>query len=146
MTDPKTVKFLSLRDEVPLPRRGSLKAAGFDLCCLENLTIHKNETVTIPLGFATEMPDDIYARIESRSGLAIKGVVVQTGVIDADYRGEWKVIMRYTPTGPQESYAFAKGERVAQVCFRRLVPVSFDVVSELSDSSRGTGGFGSTGG
>lgn len=136
------VRFQPLREGVVPPKQGSLSAAGYDLCAAEDVTIHVDETVAIPLGFATALHNDIHCRIESRSGMAMKGLVVLTGVIDADYRGEWKVIMRNFSGSIQH---VAKGDRVAQAVMRPTVRAYFDTVSELSETSRGAGGFGSTG-
>jgi deoxyuridine 5'-triphosphate nucleotidohydrolase len=138
----KTVLFRSLSPDAIKPKKGSLQAAGFDLFSSADITVYPNTTECVPLGFATDMPNDIHGRIESRSGMAVKGIVVLTGVIDADYRGEWKVILRNVTKHP---FDIAKGDRVAQVVFRQTVPVALEDVCELSESSRGAGGFGSTG-
>lgn len=139
--DVPSVQFKRLTHSATIPLRGTDVAAGYDLYCVENFIIPGHETKVVPLGFSTAMPGDIHARIESRSSLAIKGCVVLTGVIDADYRGEWKVILRNLNA---EEMRFAKGDRVAQAVFRHTVAVTFDMRSELSESSR-EGGFGSTG-
>lgn len=140
------VKITAVRDpmryEIHEPRQGSPHAAGYDLFAAEALDLLPGEIVKIPLGFATEMHPDIHCRIESRSGLALRGLVVLTGVIDADYRGEWNVIMMNVG---KEPHRVAKGDRVAQGVFRPTVRVAFQEVSELSDTSRGVSGFGSTG-
>jgi dUTP pyrophosphatase len=125
-----------------LPKQGSALSAGYDLYSAEALDIQPGEIAKVPLGFATEMDPDIHCRIESRSGLASRGLVVLTGVIDADYRGEWSVILMNVG---KEVHRVAKGDRVAQGVFRPNVHVSFQEVSELSDTRRGAGGFGSTG-
>lgn len=136
------VKFKSLREGAILPMRGSEYSAGYDLCAAEEVTLHIDETVAVPLGFATELHPDIHCRIESRSGLALKGLVVLTGVIDADYRGEWKVILRNFGVSTQ---TIAKGDRIAQAVLRPTVWANWTIVEELGDTQRGAGGFGSTG-
>lgn len=138
----RQVHFKALREGIEFPKRGSMYAAGYDLCAAEDFILHVDETACIPLGFSTAMPLSIHCRIESRSGMAVKGMVVLTGVIDADYRGEWKVIMRNFSRSIQR---IAKGDRIAQAVFRPTVPVAFKPLSELSDTQRGQGGFGSTG-
>jgi deoxyuridine 5'-triphosphate nucleotidohydrolase len=138
------VRWKQLHPDAQIPMRGSLLSAGFDLYCVADQTIYVGATVKIPLGFSTEMPPQIHGRIEARSGLALKGLAVVTGVIDADYRGEWCVIMHYLP-GNAMAYRFAKGDKVAQCVFRPTLRVAMEAVSELSDSARGVGGFGSTG-
>ena len=136
------IQFKALSPTAIVPQKGTIDSAGFDLYASEQIEIPPNTTVTIPLGFSTAMPRDIHARIESRSGMAIKGYVVLTGVIDADYRGEWKVILRNLNSEP---YTVKVGERIAQAVFRYTAMIVFEQVSELSETSRGAGGFGSTG-
>lgn len=136
------VKFRRLNDNAKVPTCGTPDSAGYDLYASEETTLDPGDRVTIPLGFATEIDSKIHGRIESRSGMALRGLVVLTGVIDADYRGEWKVIMQ---NFSQEKVVLAIGERVAQVVFRPTVAVQFQTVEELSETSRQAGGFGSTG-
>lgn len=136
------VKFQILRDDVDRPRRATHYSAGYDLVSPDEVSIEAGEIKTIPLGFATEIPGHLHCRIESRSGLALKGLAVVTGVIDADYRGEWKVILGNF-TG--ERQVIAAGDRVAQAVFRPTVSVSFEQTEKLAVTQRGDGGFGSTG-
>jgi dUTP pyrophosphatase len=136
------VRFRAINDHAVVPQRGTEFSAGYDLYAAKDLILPSGATTLVPLGFATEIHPDYHGRIESRSGMACKGLVVLTGVIDADYRGEWNVIMHNLT---ENHYAVKKGERVAQVVFRPTVAVAFETVSELSESSRGAGGFGSTG-
>jgi dUTP pyrophosphatase len=136
------VKILRLRPDAVVPVQGTPSSAGYDLVAAENMTIHVGEIVKIPLGFCTELHPEIHCRIESRSGMALKGLVVLTGVIDSDYRGEWHVIM--CNFGKEVQWV-AKGDRVAQAVLRPNVRAHWERVSELSDTSRGAGGFGSTG-
>ena len=123
------------------PRRGTGDSAGYDLSAIEDMTSPPETTVRIPLGFKTEIHPDYHGRIESRSGMAFNGLVVLTGVIDADYRGEWMVILRNVTKEPVD---IAIGQRVAQVVFRPTVTVAWSV-GDVSESGRGAGGFGSTG-
>jgi dUTP pyrophosphatase len=137
------VKIKLLHPDAIVPKQGSSHSAGYDLYCLTDVVILPEMTRLIPLGFATEMSPSIHGRIESRSGLAAEGLVVLTGVIDSDYRGEWKVILRnISPDSPRR---LLKGTKIAQVVFRPTIWANFQEVPELKDSERGTGGFGSTG-
>lgn len=136
------VKFMKLRDDAVKPSRATPYSAGYDLVALDEITILPGGIKTIPLGFATEMPGNLHCRIESRSGLALKGLAVVTGVIDSDYRGEWKVILGNFSV---EAQTIAPGQRVAQAVFRPTVSCTIQVVETLGDSQRGAGGFGSTG-
>ncbi len=121
---------------------GTTHAAGYDVATPEAVTLKPGERTRIPLGFALAIPQHLHGRIESRSGLAFKGLVVLTGVIDADYRGEVMVIMQ---NFSKEPYEFAAGDRVAQIVFRSTVHPQIAEVEELAGTDRGTGGFGSTG-
>jgi dUTP pyrophosphatase len=136
------VKFQKLRDGVERPRRATHYSAGYDLVSPDDFTILPGEIKPIPLGFATEMPGHLHCRIESRSGLALKGIAVVTGVIDADYRGEWSVILG---NFGREPHVIVAGDRVAQAVFRPTVSVSLEETAKLSGTARGEGGFGSTG-
>jgi dUTP pyrophosphatase len=136
------VKFKKLRDDAERPRRATHYSAGYDLVSPDEHILAPGEIKPIPLGFATEMPGNLHCRIEARSGLAIKGLAVITGVIDADYRGEWKVILGNLS---DKAKGIGKGERVAQAVFRPTVSCTFEEAENLSDTARGEGGFGSTG-
>ncbi len=139
---PSYIKIELLNDQAKIPVLGSDTAAGFDLYAIRNQTVSPGSPVTIPLGFSTELPDSIHGRIESRSGMALRGLVVLTGVIDSDYRGEWKVIVQATTN---QSHEIKAGDRIAQVVFRPTIRPRFTTVEMLTDTARGTGGFGSTG-
>lgn len=136
------IQFQALHENAKIPAKGSDLAAGYDLYAVEDQVIHPGEKTTIPLGFATALPPEIHARIESRSGNALKGYVVLTGVIDADYRGEWKVIVANLSNMP---WQIAAGDRVAQVVLRPTLEALLEPVEALDSTSRGAGGFGSTG-
>ena len=96
-------------------------------------------------GFAMALPEDYECQIRTRSGLALKhGIIVANtpATIDSDYRGEVKVILINLGTEP---FAVTRGMRIAQMVFARVERIEFRPVAELPDSTRGTGGFGSTG-
>lgn len=116
--------------------------AGFDLFADEDATV-TNEGVTVKTGVAIEIPRGYYGRVAERSGLATKnGVHLGAGVIDSGYRGEIKVNM-YTVTGTHE---VKKGDKIAQLIVETIHPCfELKVVDELSETSRGSAGFGSTG-
>jgi dUTP pyrophosphatase len=126
-----------------LPVRAHEGDAGLDLCALEGTTIGAGERGVVGTGIAIAVPYGHVGLILDRSGLAAKeGITNLGGVIDAGYRGEWKVIMLNTSDKP---YEVAAGERIAQIL---VVPIALpDVceVSELDDTMRGDGHFGSTG-
>jgi len=122
-------------------------AAGFDLhaAVSESVVLAPGERALIPSGFAMAMPRELEAQIRPRSGLAYKHGITclnSPGTIDADYRGEVKVLLINLG---QEPFTIERGERIAQMVFQRVPQVSLEEVEELSDTSRGEGGFGHTG-
>ena len=141
--DPPRIKINLLNALARIPVLGSAAAAGFDLYAVDYVSLAPGEIRKISLGFSTELPDHIHGRIESRSGLASKGIVVLTGVIDSDYRGEWMVILMNV--SKTDYFQINPGDRIAQVVFRHTVRPVFDTAESLTETSRGAGGFGSTG-
>lgn len=131
-----------------LPSYQSEGAVGMDLCAAlpedSALAIAPGKRLVVPLGFSAEIPEDYWVKIESRSGLAVRqGIMVMTGVIDPDYRGEWRIVLY---NAGDEYFYISGGDRIAQavVCFRS--PMCFvETEEELTYTSRGEGGFGSTG-
>ena len=141
-----TVKKLDER--AILPTYGSQQAAGADLYALiegENLTIEAGETALVQTGLTVEIPEGYVGLIYARSGLATKKGLApanKVGVIDADYRGEVKVAL-YNQSGKAQT--IGAGERIAQLVIAPYLTAEFTEVTELSDTARGAGGFGSTG-
>jgi dUTP pyrophosphatase len=144
------VKILDARigTEFPLPRYETSAAAGIDLraCLDEKLILQPNETQLIPTGIAIYISDpNLAAVILPRSGLGHKhGIVLGNlvGLIDADYQGP---LMISCWNRGQNVYTMEPGERIAQLVFLPIVRVNFTLVSEFDETSRGTGGFGSSG-
>ncbi len=144
---PIQLKRLPGNEDISLPRQMSEWAAGFDLhaAVSEPVVLAPGERVLIPSGFAMAMPRELEAQIRPRSGLAYKHGITclnSPGTIDADYRGEVKVLLINLG---QEAFTIERGERIAQMVFQRVPQVSLEEVEELSDTSRGEGGFGHTG-
>lgn len=134
-------------EDVKLPVKMSELAAGFDLhaAVQEPVVLNPGERKLIPTGFAIAMPAELEAQIRPRSGLAYKHGITclnAPGTIDADYRGEVKVLL--VNLG-QEPFAIERNERIAQMVFKTVPAVEFTEVDELSDTVRGAGGFGHTG-
>ncbi|VTR58309.1 deoxyuridine 5'-triphosphate nucleotidohydrolase [Actinobacillus pleuropneumoniae] len=134
-------------EDVKLPVKMSELAAGFDLhaAVQEPVVLNPGERKLIPTGFAIAMPAELEAQIRPRSGLAYKHGITclnAPGTIDADYRGEVKVLL--VNLG-QEPFAIERNERIAQMVFKTVPAVAFTEVDELSDTVRGAGGFGHTG-
>jgi dUTP pyrophosphatase len=140
--NPPRVRIKLLMPGAKVPQLGTELAAGYDLYAPIGCRLEPGDRRAVPLGFAMALPPHLHGRIESRSGLALKGLVVLTGVIDADYRGEVKVIMQNLS---DQVHEFVAGDRVAQLVLRPTVHVPWEAVPALEDTARGGGGFGSTG-
>jgi dUTP diphosphatase len=125
------------------PTRGSAGSAGYDLYAPTDVLIRPGQVVVIHSGVSIELPDDSWeAQIRSRSSMSKRGLWGATGTVDADYRG---VIGATLVNLGNEDAKVLRGERFAQLVFARVEHVAIDVVTELSETERGTGGFGSTG-
>lgn len=136
-----------LRENALLPTYGSPEAAGADLyACLDaSVTIRPGETVFIPTGLAMEVPKGCAGLIYARSSLGAKRGLApanKVGVIDSDYRGEVSVALHNHGAVPQE---VNPGDRIAQLLITPVITPPYQEAEELSDTHRGTGGFGSTG-
>lgn len=140
------IKIKRLKNGAVIPTRGSEYAAGSDLYSAENdLYIEDRQTVMIGTGIAMEIPEGYVGLVYARSGLACKEGLApanKVGVIDSDYRGEIKVAL-YNQSG--EKKLVKKGERIAQIVIAPFLTPEFTEVSELDETDRGEGGFGSTG-
>lgn len=144
MTD---ISVKKLKENAILPTYGSEFAAGADLyaCLEEAVTIEPHQTKLIPTGLAMEIPLGWAGLIYARSGLATKRNLApanKVGVVDPDYRGEIMVSLHNHGTEPQTVEA---GERIAQLVLTPYLTARFLETEELSETVRGTGGFGSTG-
>jgi dUTP pyrophosphatase len=133
--------------DLPLPRYETAHAAGLDLLAAiaVDVTLAPGAIELVPTGIAIALPDGVEAQVRPRSGLAAKnGVTVlnSPGTIDADYRGEIKVIL--INHGPQP-FVVTRGMRIAQMVVAPVARAVWTECSALPDSSRGAGGFGSTG-
>jgi dUTP pyrophosphatase len=134
-------------DDVPLPAYQTAQAAAMDLaaCVPAPVTLEPGAIVVVPCGFAVGIPPGFEAQVRPRSGLAAKhGVTVLNapGTIDADYRGEVKVILVNLGQAP---LTVERGMRIAQLVVAPVPQVIWDEVEELPSTARGSGGFGHTG-
>ncbi len=137
----------ALGSEIPFPKQMSDAAAGMDVCAAveASVVIQPGERAMIPCGFAMAVPQGYEVQVRPRSGLAWKkGITVLNtpGTIDADYRGEVKVVLINHGTEPFE---IQKGERIAQLVVAEVPRVEVQIVDSLDETDRGAGGFGSTG-
>jgi len=131
-----------------VPTRGSAGAVGYDLYSVEDCSIQHGGRLLVGTGIAVVLPvsrdqDVIYGRIAPRSGLTVKrGIHVGAGVIDPDYTGEIKVALFNLGDAPFE---IKKGDRIAQLILERCETPYVREITEISETERGDGGFGSTG-
>ena len=127
------------------PTKAHWDDAAWDLRSRVDMVLPIGKSTLVPTGIFMELPPGFEAQVRPRSGLALKHNITLTnspGTIDAGYRGEVGIIM-YNP-GP-EAFTIARGDRIAQMVICQLPEVELVPVSELSDTGRGAGGFGSTG-
>jgi len=133
--------------ENPLPNYATEHASGLDISSayVEDIIIPQMETRLIPTNLILEIPIGYEGQIRPRSGLAIKhsiGIMNSPGTIDADYRGELKILL--TNFG-KESYTVKFGDRIAQLVISKVEKVQIELVEELTNTKRDSGGFGHTG-
>jgi dUTP pyrophosphatase len=127
------------------PRRAHHDDAAFDLRSREDIVLTPGRSRLVPTGLFIELPPGYEAQVRPRSGLALKHDIMLTnspGTIDAGYRGEVGIIMY---NAGREPFHIKRGERIAQMVIAELPAVRLVQVESLSDSTRGSGGFGSTG-
>lgn len=134
-------------DDIPLPEYATVQSAGVDLRAAvdEPLELHPGDIVAVPTNLAIELPADHEAQVRPRSGLALKhGIILPNspGTIDADYRGEIRVIMSNIG---REPYTIRRGERIAQMVVAPVTQVQWEEGTALNDTQRGAGGFGHSG-
>ena len=142
------MKIKRLDKKAIVPTRGSEYAAGYDLYAAfkeEKITIWPHDTIMIDTGWSMEIPEGYFGAIFARSGLAAKQGLRPAncvGVIDSDYRGPVKVALH---NDTQEHQIVHQGDRIAQLVIMPYKSIEFEEVDELDDTTRGEGGFGSTG-
>lgn len=132
-------------DGLPLPAYATPHAAGMDVVAAEDLDLQPDQRHAVATGLRVAIPEGYEIQVRPRSGLALKhGITVPNtpGTIDADYRGELKVIMINHGSEP---FPIRRGERIAQLVPAAVTQATWDEVDELDETVRGQGGFGSTG-
>jgi dUTP pyrophosphatase len=149
--DPVTPSLLHvpvtrLDPELPLPSYAHPGDAGADLRTTVDVVLAPGERALVPTGIALALPEGYVGLVHPRSGLAARhglSIVNTPGTVDAGYRGEVKVLL--VNLDPHEPVELRRGDRVAQLVVQRVEQAAFVEVDALPDSSRGTGGYGSTG-
>ncbi len=145
----KVQKLDHFDNSLPLPKYETSQSAGCDIrACLENrekLCIKPGQRMLVPTGLAMQIPKGYEIQIRPRSGLSLKTdllVVNSPGTVDADYRGEVKIILGNFGTEP---FYIEHGHRIAQLVIAPVTQCFFEESATLDGTQRGTGGFGSTG-
>ncbi|SRR3989339_766097 len=139
------VKIKKLSSDAIIPKYAHSGDAGLDLYSTEDKTLNAGEYALIPTGIAISIPLGYEAQVRPKSGLSANfgiSVLNTPGTVDSNYRGEIKVILINLS---KQTYKVEKGKKIAQMVFNRVEEAVFNEVSELDDTSRGSGGFGSTG-
>ena len=139
------LKRLPHGEGLPLPSYATEHAAGLDVVAAESVLLEPGARLAVATGFAIAIPIGYEVQVRPRSGLALKHGITclnTPGTIDEDYRGEVKVILANLGSEP---FAVKRGERIAQLIPAPLLKASFREVTQLGETTRGIGGFGSTG-
>ncbi|HRV71236.1 MAG TPA: dUTP diphosphatase [Thermovirgaceae bacterium] len=145
MADTVTVRVFMEKSDLPLPFYATEFSSGVDLRSCESADIQPGQRMAVGTGMKVEIPEGYECQVRPRSGLALKhGVTVLNapGTIDADYRGEIRVILVNLGESP---FRIEKGDRIAQMVLTRVEKINWEESPELGDTERGSGGFGSTG-
>ena len=151
MPPPPRIDFLRLDPEknrdIPLPCYLTAQSAGMDISAAleDDLVLMPGRICLVPTGFAMALPHGFEAQIRPRSGLAVNhgiGIINAPGTIDADYRGEVKIAL--INLGP-EAVTLIRGDRIAQMVIQQVYQARINVVEQLDETDRSTGGFGHTG-
>lgn len=144
------IRIKRLNNNAVIPTKGSEYAAGYDLYAeipseVKTVGVHPGETIKFRTGIAMEIPEGYFGAVYARSGLSTKKGLRPAncvGVVDSDYRGEICVFLH---NDSNKIWAIENHDRIAQLVIQKFEPVEFEEVKELSDTSRGADGFGSTG-
>ena len=145
MTPVISVVRLPHGEGLPLPAYASAHAAGMDVVAAESVTLAPGARHAVATGFALAIPEGYEVQVRPRSGLALRHGITclnSPGTIDADYRGEMKVILANLG---EQAFEVIRGERIAQLVPAAVVRARFVEAESLDETERGGGGFGSTG-
>jgi dUTP pyrophosphatase len=143
VTTLNTLRFKQLDPRAVLPKRGSASAAGLDVCSIEEINLGPKQRVMARTGFAVAIAQGFYGRVAPRSGLAAKnGLDVLAGVIDSDYRGEVCCLLYNTG---DETISLPAGSKICQLIVEQIITPEAEWATDLDETARGAGGFGSTG-
>ena len=143
MAEKINIKIKKLNPEAIIPNYAHPGDAGLDIYSCENCIIKSNERYLVSTGLSIELPEGYVAFIKDKSGVAYKGGLTHmAGVIEYTYRGEYKILLFNTS---KDDYLIKKGDKIAQIVILPVATAEIEEVSELSETKRGAGDFGSTG-
>ena len=136
------IKVKKLHPDATVPMYAHPGDAGMDLYSVEDLILRPNYRAKIKTGISIELPSGYVSLVWDKSGVSSKGIKVLGGVLDSGYRGEYIVMLVNLSS---EDFEIKKGQKVAQLLIQKVENPEIEIADELSDTSRGAGGFGSTG-
>lgn len=140
------IQIKQIDKDLPVPRYAYAHDAGLDLYSSIDVSLHPGERKLVPTGVAVAIPEGHAGFVQPRSGLAAKhgiSIVNTPGLIDSHYRGEIRVIL--INLDKDNAFQVNRGDKVAQLVIQKIESVELEVVEELNETVRGTGGFGSSG-
>ena len=137
------IKIKKINPEAIIPHYSHDGDAGMDVYSCEDVLIKPGERFAVPIGLAIELPPGYVSLIWDKSGIALKqGITTMAGVIEHTYRGEHKILLFNTSN---QDYKIKKGDKIAQLLIQPIIIAEIEEAQKLSETSRGDGGFGSTG-
>ena len=137
------IKIKKLNPDAIIPSYAHEGDAGMDIYSSEDVIINPGKRIGVGTGISVELPLGYVALVWDKSGHAFKsGIKTMAGVMDAGYRGEYKIILLNTS---EEAFEIKKGQKIAQILIQKVEHPEIEEIQELSETSRGLGGFGSTG-
>ena len=142
------LKIKKTSDRAKVPFYATSGSAGFDLHAIDTMTVPAGGTVKVRTGLAFEIPEGYELQIRPRSGMSAKTKVRisnSPGTLDSDFRGEVLIIVDNISQNQADSYRIQEGDRIAQAVLQKVEQADFELVEELTETQRGSGGFGSTG-
>lgn len=148
------IQVLRTDKGVKLPTQATDRAQCMDLYAAEDVEIYPGETKLIDLGVKLVLPEGYGLEFRERSGLATKGIIIGAGIIDEDYHGPLKAVVRWLPVdGKRKSFDIKRGDKIVQaelvkripITIKDVGPLSFENTTKILKSNRGEAGFGSTG-
>ncbi len=137
------IKIKKIHQDAIIPKYSHKGDAGMDIYSIEDIILESGQRKMIKTGISMEIPEGYVALVWDKSGLAgKKGIKTMAGVIDCHYRGEYTIVLLNTS---KEKYEIKKGDKICQILIQKVESPEIEQVSELSETKRGEGGFGSTG-